>query len=143
MKRPDAVLSALSVMCAVAATSCAAAQPRSVADRSNVEIASTLPVIDSVRPDSVSLPYGGVAEVTIFGKGFLPGDPGRNRVHFDRATINAIRASSDGNRIVFAVPDQLASGGEAPPRRLQPGRYDVGVETAAGLSNLVSMRVYR
>lgn len=101
------------------------------------------PAIDSIRPDSVDVPYGGAVEVTIYGKGFAAGQPGRNTVHFGPAKLGAIRASDDGGRIAFTIPDQIDTGGEAPPSRLHSGSYDIGVETVAGLSNLVSIRVYR
>ena len=100
-------------------------------------------VIDSARPDSLVLPYGGVVEVTLYGAGFVPGKPGQNTVHFNGTSLRQVPASSDGRQIVFAIPDRIRSGGEAPPSMLRAGSYSVSVETTAGTSNAVTIRVYR
>jgi hypothetical protein len=122
---------------------CAPVQSRSTPTHSDGDVAQAVPVIDSVRPDSVILPYGGFVEVTLHGSGFIPGQPGKNTVRFNSAALKAIQGSSDGRRIVFAIPDVIDSGGEAPPSRLQPGSHAVSVETTAGTSNVVTIRVYR
>lgn len=106
-------------------------------------VASGPPVIESARPDSVALPYGGVVEVTLFGTGFVPGKPGQNTVHFSNTALKLIPASSDGRQIIFAIPDMISRGGEAPPSALRPGSYDVSVETNSGMSNAVTVRVFR
>lgn len=106
-------------------------------------LASGPPVIDSARPDSVSVPYGGVVEVTLFGSGFGPGKPGQNTVHFSSTALRQVPASSDGRQIVFAIPAVISRSSEAPPSVLRPGSYAVSVETSAGMSNAVTVRVYR
>lgn len=110
---------------------------------SSNEIAVTVPVIDSAHPDSVVVPYGSAVEVVLYGKGFVPGQPGRNTVHFERAALTAVAGSADGARITFVIPDQINRGTEAPPVRLESGSYPVSVETSAGTSNVVTVRVYR
>lgn len=122
---------------------CTPAQSRSTPIHSVGEAAQAVPVIDSVRPDSVIVPYGGVVEVTLHGSGFIPGQPGKNTVHFDNAALKSIQGSSDGRRIAFVIPELINSGGEAPPIRLQAGSYAVSVETTSGISNVVTVRVYR
>ena len=121
---------------------CTPVQRAPAADTRNVDVAVTAPIIDSVRPDSVIVPYAGVAEVTLYGRGFLAEDPG-NTLHFDRARLNAIKAAVGGRRIDFVIPDQISSGGEAPPARLVSGRYNISVETPRGVSNVVTIRIYR
>jgi hypothetical protein len=130
-------------MALLAMAQCAPVQSRSTPTHSSGDIAQVVPVIDSVRPDSVILPYGGGVEVTLHGSGFIPGQPGKNTVRFNSAALKAIQGSSDGRRIVFAIPDLIDSGGEAPPSRLQAGSHAVRVETSAGTSNVVTIRVYR
>src|SRR5882672_10185903 len=121
---------------------CTPAQSRSTPVHTIGSAAQTVPVIDSVRPDSVIVPYG-VVVVTLHGSGFIPGQPGKNTVHFDNAALTSIQGSSDGRRIAFVIPELINSGGEAPPMRLQAGSYAVRVETTSGISNVVTIRVYR
>jgi hypothetical protein len=141
--RGISVVTAFGCLALLAAAECTPAQSRSTPVHSVGDAAQTVPVIDSVRPDSVIVPYGGVVEVTLHGSGFIPGQPGKNTVHFDNAALKSIKGSSDGRRIAFVIPDLLDSGGGAPPIRLQAGRYAVRVETTSGISNVVTIRVYR
>jgi len=140
-RRIDVVL--LAMLTIVAVVRCAAPQSRQAQVHASSDVSSSTPVIDSARPDSVLLPYGGVVEVTLHGKGFVPGKPGKNTVHFDGTALRQVAASTDGNRLVFVVPDVINSGGEAPPMRLQSGDYPVSIETISGTSNAVTVRVYR
>ena len=137
------VVSAFGCTALLAVAQCTPVQSRSTPVHSVGDTAQTIPVIDSVRPDSVIVPYGGVVEVTLHGSGFIPGQPGKNTVHFDNAALKSIQGSSDGRRIAFVIPDLIDSGGEAPPMRLQAGSYAVRVETTSGISNVVTIRVYR
>src|SRR3954463_11894747 len=72
------------------------------------------PVIESVRPDSVVLPAGSVAEVTLTGTGFVVGEPGQNTVRFNGAVFKSV-ASREGRTILFNIPDVISYGGGAPP----------------------------
>ena len=101
------------------------------------------PTIDSLRPDSVFVAPGAVVEVVVQGHGFAPGTPGRNTVRFGPAKLTNVPASDDGRVIRVVVPDRVPSGGEAAPLPLETGRYDVRVETPAGTSNAVVVRVFR
>ncbi len=136
-------VSVLAVATTIVAARCAPikSQPREVAE--NAVALRRPPVIESARPDSLVLPYGGVVEVTLFGTGFTPGKPGQNTVHFNGTALKLVPASSDGRQIVFAIPDMINSGGGAPPSALRAGRYSVSVETTSGTSNAVTVRVYR
>ncbi len=135
--------SALSLGAIIMAARCAPikSQPRQA--QAEKAVSSGRPVIASARPDSVVLPYGGVVEVTLSGTGFIPGRPGQNTVHFNGTAFRLVPASSDGRRIIFAIPDMISRGGEAPPAVLRAGTYSVSVETTSGTSNSVTVRVYR
>ena len=128
----------------VVAIACAPAnsgQRQTVATTDRAVVA--VPVIDSARPDSAVVPYGGVVEVTLYGKWFIPGQPGHNTVNFAGTSLSSIAASADGQRIVFVVPDQISGSGGSPPIRLVGGAYPVSVQTPGGTSNTVTVRVYR
>ena len=101
------------------------------------------PVIESVRPDSVMLAPGAVVQVVVRGRGFAPGQPGRNTVRFGDATITNVPASDDGREIRVVIPDRVDARGDAAPMPLEAGRYNLRVETSVGLSNAVSVRVDR
>jgi hypothetical protein len=143
MRLSSVAVGVLAIATILAAARCAPvqSQPRQVPLEETVTAGA--PVIDSARPDSVVLPYGGVVEVTLSGAGFIPGKPGQNTVHFNGTSLRLVPASPDGRRIVFAIPDRVSHGGEAPPSPLRAGSYGVSVETTSGTSNAVTIRVYR
>jgi hypothetical protein len=143
MRIVRAGVSALAVATTIVAARCAPIKSQQEQVRTENAVTSGPPVIESARPDSLVLPYGGVVEVTLSGTGFIPGNPGQNTVHFDDTALRLVPASSDGRQIVFAVPDMINSGGGAPPSALRAGRYSVSVETTSGTSNTVTVRVYR
>ena len=143
MRRTGVGVSALAVATVLVAARCAPIKSQPRQTQAENAVASGPPVIDSARPDSVLVPYGGVVEVTLFGTGFTPGKPGQNTVHFGNAALKLVPASSDGRQIVFAIPDRISRSAEAPPSALRPGSYAVSVETSAGTSNAVTVRVYR
>ena len=101
------------------------------------------PVIARLAPDSVRVSPGAVVEVVVTGSGFVAGDPGENTVHFGPAVMRRVRASDDGTRLVFTIPDVITSGGEAPPSPVVPGPYPVHIETAHGSSNVLVLQVVR
>jgi hypothetical protein len=127
----------------VAAAKCAPVQQQPKQVRVENTVTTNPPVIESARPDSVVLPYGGVVEVTLSGSGFVPGKPGKNTVHFNGTALRQVPASSDGRQIVFAIPDIINRGGGTPPSALRAGSYNVSVETLSGTSNAVTIKVYR
>jgi hypothetical protein len=104
---------------------------------------SSLPEIEKIQPDSVLVPSGAVIELTIRGKGFLPGTPGRNTVQFGTASITNVPANDDGTQIRFVVPTSMPSGGEAAPLPLESGSYPIRIQTTTGSSNAVIVRVFR
>jgi hypothetical protein len=144
MKPTRILMSALAIATAIVAARCAPVQSQSRrTDAENAVVGASSPVLESVLPDSVVLPSGGTARVTLTGTGFIPGEPGRNTVHFNGAVFRSVSASSDGRQIVFDIPDVISRGGGAPPSTLSAGSYDVSVETTGGTSNAVAVRVYR
>ena len=116
-------------------------QPKEIPVNKTVTVGP--PVIDSARPDSVVLPYGGVVEVTLSGAGFTPGKPGQNTIHFNSTSLPQVPASDDGRQIVFAIPERVSLGGGSAASPLRAGIYSVSVETRSGTSNAVTIRVYR
>ena len=136
-------VSLLAIATIVAAAKCAPVQSQPKQIRVEKTVTTGSPIIESVRPDSVVLPYGGVVEVTLSGTGFIPGKPGQNTVHFNGTALRQVPASSDGRQIVFAIPDIISRGGGTPPSALRAGSYTVSVETLSGTSNAVRVRVYR
>ena len=102
-----------------------------------------LPVLETMRPDSVLIASGSVVEITLTGSGFRQGTPGENTVWFGSSAMRSVMSSHDGRRITFVVPDAMESGGEAPPARVMPGSYPVQVETATGKSNVLMLKVSR
>lgn len=143
MRFVRAAVSVLAIATMLAAAKCAPVQSQPKEVRAQKVITTSAPVIDSARPDSVVLPYGGVVEVTLSGSGFVPGKPGKNTVHFNGMAMPQVPASSDGRQIVFAIPEMINRGGGAPPSNLAAGAYTVSVETTSGKSNAVTIRVYR
>ncbi len=101
------------------------------------------PHIDGITPDSVAIATGAVVEVVIRGRGFVPGSPGRNTVHFADLALADVPASPDGRQIRLVVPDRMPLRGDAAPLPLEAGRYDIRVHTALGVSNAVVLRVSR
>ena len=143
MRLVRVAVSALVVATTTVAARCAPIKSQPGQVQADDAVVPGLPVIESARPDSVTLPFGGVVEVTLFGTGFVPGKPGRNTVHFNGTALKQVPASADGRQIVFAIPDMINRGGGAPPSALRSGSYSVSVETISGTSNAVTVRVYR
>lgn len=102
-----------------------------------------LPHIDRVRPDSVIVPRDNVVEVTIFGRRFAPGTPGKNTIQFAGTSITQVPANDRGTELKFIVPDAIPSGSGAAPLHLETGTYTLRITTAAGTSNPVSIRIFR
>lgn len=100
-----------------------------------------VPRIVSVAPDSVAVLRGPLAEVVIRGQGFEAGDTPGNVVQIGPVVLRGVRGNDTGTEIRIVVPAEYPSGGEAPPLRMQPGRYDVTVRTRAGVSNAMSVKV--
>jgi len=143
MRLSTAAMSVFGIATIVAAAKCAPVQQQPKQVRVEKTVTTSPPVIESARPDSVVLPYGGVVEVTLSGSGFVPGKPGKNTVHFNGMAMPQVPATSDGRQIVFAIPETITRGGGAPPSTLAAGSYTVSVETTSGRSNAVTIRVYR
>ncbi len=101
------------------------------------------PHIDAVQPDSVVLAPGAVVTVVVRGRGFVPGTPGHNTVRFGQMSITDVPSSADGRELRLVIPENVPSRGDAAPAPLESGRYDIRVQTAAGTSNAISLRVDR
>lgn len=143
MKPTRILISVLAIAMVIVAARCAPMQSQTRQSEAENNVVGASPVLESVMPDSVTLPSGGTAQITLTGTGFIPGEPGRNTVRFNGAVFRSVAASSDGRQIVFNIPDVISRGGGAPPSTLSAGSYGVSVETSAGTSNTVSVRVYR
>jgi hypothetical protein len=86
---------------------------------------------------------GSVQEVMLIGSGFSQATPGENTVWFGASMLRGVMSRDEGRRITFAIPDAINSGGGAAPTRLVTGAYPIRVETAAGKSNELMLRVFR
>lgn len=101
------------------------------------------PMLDAIRPDSVQVPPGAVVEVVLVGRGFAPGRPGMNTVRFAGVSIGNVPANAKGTELRFVIPQAMTASGEAPPIPLEGGPYTIRVVTAGGVSNPLTIRVYR
>lgn len=110
------------------------------ASQASVTVAAA-PHIDRIVPDTVSAAPGTVVEVSIVGRGFVPGRPGMNTIDFAGMSITSVPSNSAGTEIRFAVPNEIRSTGEAPPMPIHPGSFTVRVRTDRGTSNSVSLMV--
>jgi hypothetical protein len=91
----------------------------------------------------VFVAQGAIVTVVVHGRGFAPGTPGHNTVRFGSMSISGVPASADGRELRLVIPDQMPSRGDAAPSPLEAGRYDMRIETSAGTSNAVSVKVDR
>jgi hypothetical protein len=90
------------------------------------------PEIDSLSPRAAARLDGQASQVQIRGKNFTDDD---NTVWFGEVALTHVRSLEHGTLIRFTVPQTMSpDGGEAPPRPLGPGAYQVRVETSAGRS---------
>ncbi len=142
MKLTRLIMSAVAMATVIVAARCTPMQSQAKPDGGTSAVIDR-PVLESVHPDSVMLPSGGIAQVVLTGTGFIPGPPGRNTVHFNGAVFRSVAASADGRRIVFNIPDVISRGGGAPPSSLSAGSYSISVETDSGTSDGLTVRVYR
>ena len=97
------------------------------------------PVLDGIAPDSVLVSPGSVVEVVLSGTGFQA----QNTIHFAGTALRGVAASDDRRRITFAIPDAIEAGVGAPRAQLVAGSYPVRVETSAGTSNVLMLKVTR
>jgi hypothetical protein len=141
-RRTQRVVAILAAAIAVAASECRRSSSGTGQPAAAVDTANAAPAIDSVRPDSAIVPRGAVVEVTIRGHGFAPGQPGMNTIHFGTVTLTHVPANGAGTELRFVIPDAIATG-EAPPIPLQTGTYVLRVATQRGLSNPMTIRVFR
>ncbi len=99
---------------------------------------TTRPRLTALVPDSVRLITGNVTEVELRGSSF---DATANTVRVGSVEVTPVRSSANGTRILFVIPDHVASGGEAPPARWMSGRYPVTVRTALGISDTLMLAI--
>lgn len=89
------------------------------------------PVITRLSPSTGPVGDAYPIRVIIEGRGF---DETGNVVSFGNIPTRGLPSSEGGTRIIFWVPKEAPSGGEAPPRILEPGTYPVAVTTTKGTS---------
>ena len=104
--------------------------------------AAGTPTLERLVPDSIVVMKGMVAEVQIRGQRFdvnraVPG----NTVSVGNVVLNGVPANAGGTVILFVVPDEVRSGGEAPPAAWVPGKYAVTVRTSRGLSDTLYLTI--
>jgi len=66
-----------------------------------------------------------------------------NTIEFAGMSIVKVPATTAGDTIRFVIPESVTRGGESPPIALETGAYSLRVATAAGSSNVLTIRVYR
>ena len=92
--------------------------------------------IDSVTPATVDLLGPGLAELKIYGAGFVSDS---NYVFLDDASI-ARAASADGKYMRIVLTKTLSSAG-GPPMTMMAGTHALRVKNARGGSNTVQLKV--
>jgi IPT/TIG domain len=91
------------------------------------------PRVLGVTPDSVLAGESYPVVLTIRGERF---DPEGNFVRLGNELTDTVPSTSSTS-IRWVMPKSVPSGSEAPPRVVQPGRYELTVQTHAGRSNPV------
>jgi hypothetical protein len=89
------------------------------------------PHIDRLDPARATFVPGALIQLMIIGSGFRPEG---NVVLVGEVAIGEL-PSGDGQRLRLMLPESFPPVGEVPPRRLEPGAYDISVRTGAGTSN--------
>lgn len=92
--------------------------------------------IDSVAPATVDLIGPGLAELKIYGAGFVSDS---NDVRLDNASI-AKATSADGKYMRIVLTKTLASAG-GPPMTMMAGTHALQVKNTRGGSNTVQLKV--
>lgn len=126
---------------AASAAACQRAAPRTAgqapASAASASADRDVPVLLSIRPDTVRARGGDFPMFDIIGAGF---DTARtapsNTVRIGTRELTAVPAADHGTRLHILLVDGMATGGEAPPEPWRSGTYDVTVRTPRGASNL-------
>jgi hypothetical protein len=112
-------------------------ETRSNSSSVSTSVAAASPVrIDSVRPATVDLMGPGLAELKIYGQGFVADS---NDVRLDSASV-AKAGSVDGAYIRIVLSKTLPSAG-GPPMTMMAGNHVLEVRNARGSSNSVQLKV--
>jgi hypothetical protein len=101
-----------------------------------VGVAGSRPRLTRIVPDSVRLVPGNVVEIELQGANL---DAVANLVKIGALELTQVRSAVNGTRITVAIPDVVPSGGEAPPARWIGGRYPVSIQSAAGISDTLTL----
>jgi hypothetical protein len=88
------------------------------------------PHLVRLTPSTVLSGTGAVVTVELTGDRFTATG---NTVYFGSIELGPL--PSNGSVIRFTVPETIPSRGEVPPMMVQPGRYDVHVVNANGVSD--------
>lgn len=89
-------------------------------------------------PDQGNIANGDIVIVRAIGRGFHATD---NVVEFGPVELTRVRSSVGGDTLIFTVPLEVPSSGGAPPRRLDPGDYEVAVRVGALRTQALRFRV--
>ena len=115
----------------------ACATPREkVPGNSNTAVSASPVRIDSIRPASVELLGPGLAELKVYGAGFVADS---NQVMLDNMSIATVK-SSDGAYMRLVLTRTLPSSG-GPPMTIMGGDHSLQVKNARGSSNTVQLKV--
>jgi hypothetical protein len=117
----------------------ACATPREKVPGNSSTTVSASPVrIDSVRPAAVELLGPGVADLTIYGVGFVADS---NQVWFDNSALD-YSVSADGRMIRMRMQrTMVAPPNGGMPQQVTPGDHTLFVKNARGTSNTVHLTV--
>lgn len=131
------VISRVSLMLLAVAACAPQHETRSNSASVSTSVSAASPVrIDSVSPATVDLMGPGLAELKIYGQGFVTDS---NDVRLDSASV-AKAASADGKYIRIVLTKTLPSAG-GPPMTMMAGNHVLEVRNARGSSNSVQLKV--
>lgn len=144
------VLSLSLASCARSArgTADGATSAKDSASRAGLGVGLVTPSTDTLRPqlsrivpESARVGRNSAVTLSLQGEHFDQSSDGGNSVDIGPIHLTGVPSTSGGRRIEVTIPDRIPSQGEAPPRPLLPGSFDVSVSTARGTSNVLPFRV--
>jgi hypothetical protein len=103
-----------------------------------VSTVRTAPVIDSIRPRSAEISHERVTDVVLYGRGFAQVG---NTIDFGGARVVDLASEKGGTVIRFLAPTEVPADGARAAHRMEPGRIEVRVRHAGGVSNRVTFTV--
>ncbi|HET9425504.1 MAG TPA: hypothetical protein VFO55_09045 [Gemmatimonadaceae bacterium] len=96
------------------------------------------PVVDSISPRAGEVSAEEVTDLVLYGKGFAVTG---NVVQFDGAEVAGLLSERGGTVLRFTAPTWIPARGKSAAHRVVPGRVQVRVKHAGGVSNAVTFTV--